>query len=355
MIAGIPPWGRIGMVVLLATGFAIGGLRPSQASTIGSGGSYSIPVLVIYFFPTHGSNIDIAVTGDWGESLASTRVKTQRQTSQVIQALQEGSRYRAFLNSNAVPCLQYRVVGSLEFLSPLPTRSKPGHQAPMTDYRRIMSLVHIEDWVQNKGVKEVWIWAYHGGKVDLWESNMASRFGDVSNSDRDPNDLPVLTKTYTVYHYNYQRGTSEAVEDHIHQIEAVLNHVDGRDTAPEDRWPLLLFWGHFVGSDRTAKIVRPGCGWAHYPPNGERDYDWANPRYVETDMDDWTPDGSGKKTRMNCERWGGDSLRWFVYWMQHLPGPDNGLTFEGKPLNNWWIFIGDYDSARQQGLRLVQK
>jgi hypothetical protein len=41
--------------------------------------------------------------------------------------------------------------------------------------------------------------------------------------------------------------------------------------------------------------------------------------------------------------------------MQHLPGPDNGLTFEGKPLNNWWIFIGDYDLAKQQGLRLVQK
>ena len=90
-------------------------------------------------------------------------------------------------------------------------------------------------------------------------------------------------------------------------------------------------------------------------PNGEQDYDWANPKYIETDMDDWKPDGSGKRTRMNCERWGGNSLRWFVDWMQHLPGPNNGLTFKGKPLQNWWVFIGDYDSAKEKGMGLIIK
>ena len=224
----------------------------------------------------------------------------------------------------------------------------------MTDYRSILKLANIEEWVERKGVKEVWIWGYHGGKVDLWESNMASRFGDVSNSDRDANDLPVLSRTYTVYHYNYQRGTSEAVEDHMHQIEAVLNHIDGRDGTPADQWSKLLFWGRFVGSDSTMKIVQPGCGWAHYPPNGERDYDWSNPRYVETDMDDWRPDRSGRKERMNCERWGGNSLKWFVYWMQHLPGPDNGLTWQGRRLRNSWTFIVDYDTARARGWTLTE-
>jgi hypothetical protein len=316
--------------------------------------TFVIPVLVIHFFPTNDSRIDVRVTGDWGESLAATRQKTSRQTIEVITALEEGSRYRGFCDSNAVPGLKYQIAGSLEFLRPMPTRPQSGHRVPMTDYRQIMTLVNIEDWVENRDVKEVWIWGYHGGKVDLWESNMSSRFGDVSNSDRDPNDLPVLMQSYTVYHYNYQRGTSEAVEDHMHQIEAVLNHIDGRDRTPQDQWSKLLFWGHFVGSDRSGKIVRPGCGWAHYPPNGERDYDWANPKYVETDMDDWKPDGSGQKTRLNCQRWGGNSLRWFIYWMQHLPGPNNGLTFHDQPLNNWWVFIGDYDRAKMKGLGLVE-
>jgi hypothetical protein len=175
----------------------------------------------------------------------------------------------------------------------------------------------------------------------------------VSNSDRDPKDLPVYDRTYTVYHYNYQRGASEAVEDHMHQIEAVLNAVDGRDATPEAQWTNLLFWGRFVGSDHTHKLVKPGCGWAHYPPNAERDYDWANPRFVETDIEDWKPDGTGRKVRLNCQRWEGDSLKWFVFWMQNLPGRDNGLHHQGKRLRNWWVFLGDYDLATRQGMKLV--
>jgi hypothetical protein len=183
---------------------------------------------------------------------------------------------------------------------------------------------------------------------------MAGPFGDISNSDRDPRDLPVLAKTYTVYHYNYQRGVSEAVEDHMHQIEALLNAVDGRDRTPPDQWTSLLFWGSFVGSDASHKIVRPGCGWAHYPPNGEKDYDWNNPRQVLTDMDDWKPDGSGERKLMGSDQWQGKSLKWFIYWMQHLPGPENGLTWQGKALTNWWVFMGDFDAAMQNGMTLVR-
>lgn len=316
--------------------------------------TFTIPVLVLHYFPTNGSNIDLGVTGDWGKSLAATREKTRRQTAEVLNALTAGSRYLGFRDPQAKPCLNYVVAGNLEFFRPLPTFRKAGHKTPMTDYNQIAREAQFRDWVENKGVREVWIWGYHGGKVDMWESNMASPQGDVSNSDRDPNDLPVFKHTYTVFHYNYQRGASEAVEDHMHQIEAVLNSVDGRDVTPPERWPELLFWGRFVGSDRTHKIVRPGCGWAHYPPNAERDYDWANPRSVLTDMDDWRPDGQGRKTPMDSTRWGGSSLRWFVYWMQHLPGPDNGLTWQGRNLNNWWVFIGDYDLARSRELKLIQ-
>jgi hypothetical protein len=316
--------------------------------------TFNIPVLVVHYFPTNGLNIDVAVTGDWGETLVAPREKTRRQTAEVLAALTDGSRYLGFRDPQAKPCLKYTVAGSLDFFHALPTFQKKGHRTPMTDYNQIAQEAGFREWVENKGVREIWIWGYHGGKVDLWESNMASPYGDVSNSDLDPNDLPVFKHTYTVYHYNYQRGASEAVEDHVHQIEAVLNHVDGRDRTPPERWPELLFWGRFVGSDRTHKIVRPGCGWAHYPPNAERDYDWANPRSVLTDMDDWKPDGSGRKAPMDSTLWGGKSLRWFVYWMQHLPGPDNGLTWQGRQLNNWWVFIGDYDLARSRQLELVR-
>jgi hypothetical protein len=314
-----------------------------------------VKVLVIEYFPVKEDRIDQAVTGDVGDSLAEIRKKTTKQTEQVAHALQEGSCYHGYKDKAASPSLGYKVMQTIEYLEPLPTVAKSGPEAPMTDYNKIMKRVGIKKWVEEKGIKEVWIWGYHGGKVGLWESNMAGPFGDISNSNRDPKDLPVLSKTYTVYHYNYQRGASEAVEDHIHQIEAVLNYVDGRDRTPPEQWPSLLFWGKFVGSDRTHKIVHPGCGWAHYPPNAESDYDWANKRYVETDIEDWKPDGSGQKQRMNCDRWGSDSLKWFVYWMQNIPGADSGLSDNGKPLNNWWIFIGDFDAAMKRKMTLLAK
>ncbi|RIK34197.1 MAG: hypothetical protein DCC55_33545 [Chloroflexi bacterium] len=297
---------------------------------------FSIPVLLIHYFPLRGNRIDRRVTGDVDAPLDQIRQHTNRTTRQVIDALESGSAYHRYKNPLAPSNLCYEISGSLAFLEPLPTWSKPGHRAPMTDYNAIMQRVNIAEWVEQRGIKEVWLWGYHGGVIDLWESNMAGPYGDISNSDRDPYDLPVLSKTYTVYHYNYQRGPSEAVEDHMHQIEAVLRHIDPH-----------LFWDKFVGKPGEGR-----CGWSHYPPNAVRDYDWNNPAYVWTDIEDWRPEG-GPRQRLNAARWQGDSLTWFIYWMQNLPGHQNGITYRGRPLTNWWTFIGDFDAAMAQGLGLT--
>jgi hypothetical protein len=310
---------------------------PTPATARTDGALWEIPVLVVHYFPVAGDQIDRRATGDVGGSLQDLRRRTEQITGQVIDALHQGSRYHAYKEPNAQPSLHYTVVGNIEFLEPLPTWPKPGHRAPMTDYNTIMQRIDARAWVEERGVKEIWLWGYHGGVIDLWESNMAGPFGDISNSDRDPHDLPVFAKTYTVYHYNYGRGPSEAVEDHMHQIEAVLRHIDHD-----------LFWNKFVGKPGEGR-----CGWAHFPPNGERDYDWRNSKRVWTDIEDWQPDGGGRKIEINSDRWGGDSLRWFVYWMQNLPGQDNGITYRGRPLTNWWRFIGDFDGAMKEGMKLT--
>lgn len=100
------------------------------------------------------------------------------------------------------------------------------------------------------------------------------------------------------------------------------------------------------------KVGEGRAGWAHYPPNAVRDYDWQNPNYIWTDIEDWKPDGSGQKVYINSDRWNGDSLRWFIYWMQSYPGMNNTLYDGTKKLNNWWIFIGEYDQSKAAGRSL---
>ena len=63
---------------------------------------YLIPVLVLHFFPTNGTNLDLRLTGDVGSPLETIRQKTQRQTQEALAALEEGSRYGAFRDPTAV-------------------------------------------------------------------------------------------------------------------------------------------------------------------------------------------------------------------------------------------------------------
>ncbi len=313
----------------------------------------TIRVLIAAYYPVSGDTIDQAVTGDWGQSLAFTRTKVDSVTSDIIRSLEEGTRFHGYKDPNAPKSLIYKVMGRQEFLEPLPTLPRPDSKVPMTDYGRIFDQIDGKTWVQGQKVDEIWIWGYHGGVIDLWESNMSSPYGDISNSDRRTDDLPVMDRTYTLFHYNYQRGAAEAVENHMHQFEAILNFMDGRDSAPESEWTNLLFWGQFVGSDSTHRLLSPRrAGWSHYPPNAEKDYQWANLSPVRSDIEDWTPDGSGPFQEIECSRWHCDHLGWFVYWMQNMPGHGNTVRLGAHPMRNWWTFLGDYDTARLHNWKL---
>jgi len=317
----------------------------------------TIRVYVVGYFPAMGEFID----GEWavenkGATVASIQERTEKLTQEACKLLMEGSRFRGYKNASAQPALRYEVVGRKDFQEAIPLRAKVGEDAPLPDYAAVMNRINAKELVESKGVQQIWMWGYHG-KIGLWESNMSSPTGDVSNSDRDQTDLPVFKKTYTVFHYNYGRGVGEMLENHMHQLEHLLNYADGRDFTPPEKWSELLFWGKFVGSDASHKIVtKPArCGWTHYAPNSESDYDWANPRYVETDIEDWRPDGIGKTQLMNADRWDRDGIKWRVYWLQAIPSVGHGLSLNGKRLRNWWDFVSDWDLARREKWKLVEE
>lgn len=295
----------------------------------------NIPVLVLKYFPTKNGKLDPDITG-MSDDLTTIRAQVDGLALEIIGTLEKGSAYHGYKDPTPTALLDYFVIEEKEFLTAMPLSDNeipwnPGIYRP--NYYQILSELNICDYVENRGIKEVWVWGYHHGDLEPAESNMAGPYGDISNSERI-DDMPVCSKTYTLYNYNYSRGLAEALEDHTHQVEAVLKYVDHN-----------LFWNKFVRPYGNQAEINH-CGWTHYPPNGRSDYDWYNEEYVWSDCEDWKPDGGGEKKQVNCHTWAGaqcsddGGTAFKIWWMQNIP-------------NNWWGFIADFDQAVKSGKGLA--
>lgn len=327
-----------------------------------SGAIWDIPVLVVRILPTlDGRSIDHIETGGWAESLADTKARIDDFTVWTKFMLEEGSRFRGYADAQARPSLGYRVVGIKSVYEPFSQGKEvpwnPDHYFP--DYHRLLGLADAERFVNNLGVREIWIWGYHSNRFEQPESNMSSPLtGDISNSSRFEDDLPLYGSTYTLYGYNYNRTQAEAVHNHGHQLEAILSHAatgqDGTDA---------LFWRDFVG--RSGAEFLPGrCGWTHMPPNTTDHYDYEDPALVETDCEDWTPTGTGSRVSVNNAYMASLPYTWpargrtipqlaesqfYIWWMQNMPGANSGIRVGAGQASNWWQFTGDWDGAIGRG------
>jgi hypothetical protein len=323
---------------------------PSPAASVGATTqAMAVPVLELRYFPTtDGVTLDPRET-TYDYSLRAIRSRVQVLSAELVGALEQGSVY--VRDASRASSLDYSIQESREILTAVPT-SAVHRRYP--DYLAILNGANICDQVDNRGVREVWIWMYHTESTVIDESNMAmgqrsrahwnhGSYGDVSNSSQR-NDMPVCRNTYTVYDYNYSRGLGEALENHGHQIDVVLQFVDQS-----------FYWGRFVEPYGKSDGTINHCGWAHIPPNGRADYDWVNTAAVPSNCSDWHPDGSGQVEMVSCQDWGcrADSGASFKVWlMQRIPGRNNALSRNGKPLRNWWEFIGDFDRALASGTSL---
>ena len=362
-------------------------------ATPAQGHLYEIPVVIMRFLPTaDGVNLDISKAPDFwdlGEiTLDELKTKIDLFDKRVKFMLEEGTRFRGYKNSEAVPSIGYRVVEYITVYEQTPkgainTHLKDGTPLYSPDYHKIFERFNMEHYVNELGVKEIWIWM-GGVNSDFpcydpnihkqedfrnwWESNMSSPLtGDISNSNRDNTDLPIYKSTYTVYGQNFRRSHAEAVHNHGHQLEAILSHVNHLQFGNTD-----LFWKKFVGQDKEGNFITGRAGWTHMPPNTTKHYDYTETRIlVESDIEDWTPDNSGKKTLVNVDTYGrleyafpdkdNDKIqqliesKWYIYWMQNMPGFNNGIQYEKSEMSNWWEFTADWDKAISSGIGLVSE
>jgi hypothetical protein len=308
---------------------------------------WDLPVLSIRFLPDADEDgiVDADSTGYNG---TVDQLRTRIETLDIAGAwwMTESTRYRPTTHPGE-PSLGYRIIDRLEFQTEVPAGTpvpwNEGWFRP--DYMSILTGIDLCRWVDGRGVREIWMWTQHHGRIEPAESNMWSPVGDISNSERI-DDLPACGHSYTVYNYNFTRGVAEMLHNHGHQAEALFGRGDP-----------LLFWDLFVGGrTKDGGLVEPlRCGWTHTAPNGQRDYDTFNARTVTSDCPDWEPSG-GPPSTVGCSTWFsaiyGDAacfddggLAFMVWWFQSLPGRDNGLSHDGVPLGNWWALFSDLESA----------
>ena len=253
-------------------------------ATPAPGHIYEIPVVIMRFLPTADSvNVDVSKAPDFwdlGEiTLAELKARINIFDKRAKFMLEEGTRFRGYTNPTAVPSIGYRVVECITIYEqtpqgPVSDHLKDGTPLYSPDYHKIFKRFNMEHYVNELGVKEIWIWM-GGVNSDFpcydptihkpedfrnwWESNMSSPLtGDISNSNRDNTDLPIYNSTYTVYGQNFRRSHAEAVHNHGHQLEAILSHVNHLQFGNTD-----LFWKKFVGQDEDGNFITGRAGWTH--------------------------------------------------------------------------------------------
>jgi len=338
------------VIALAVTALTVGLPEPTSAAAPAVA---ELQVLSLEYYPltADGQNIDITVTGDVGEPAQVIRDRVAGINTNLVAMLSDGTRFRGHTRATAQPSLTFRIVDTIRRDVAVPTVPYEITGTPYAvrpDYMGIMNGIDICSRVA-AGLDEVWMWAYQGPtQLAISESNMAGPHGDISNSYR-LNDLPVCAESYVVYTFNYQRGTSEAVESYGHQLESEFRHFGS---------VLYHLW---IGPSHPLAEGKAGrCGSVHNPPNAAFEYDRGNPTPNASDCLDWDPDGLGSTTMIDCSVWGcaynGDDdnppLNYQIWWRQNVPGHENGITHGGAPLRNWWSAHANFDQFMANGWTL---
>lgn len=210
-------------------------------------------------------------------------------------------------------------------------RAIPAHQPDMLNYNEFLARFNILQRIANHQIDEVWAFGFPF--AGFYESVMGGPGAFFCNAD------PLIgtaraRRRFIMMGFSYERGVGEMLEAFGHRAESIMEKVYERSL------PAHNLWKKFIRHEQS----HPGqaeCGNVHFAPNSERDYDWGNPRTVNSHCDDWYnfPNFKGEIKQVNCAEWGGGDIRaHHKWWLSHFPkvsGRTNGIA------NNWWQYIID--------------
>jgi hypothetical protein len=215
------------------------------------------------------------------------------------------------------------------------------------DYKAFVEFYGF-DKMRDKGiVNEVWVWTFP--MCGMWESNMMGKDAFWINSEPT---LGVDCKEHLcVMGLNYERDLACALESYGHRFESTMMKVYGWwDYDNKTRTVDLTTWEKYAGYAKIYNKFNQGLsnvGNVHFPPNGVKDYDWANQAKVSTFADNWSayPNVKEENPRViDCSEWGCKHLGYMKWWFMHIPHVA-GINPADKKLNNWWNYVVDYNEA----------
>jgi surface protein len=356
-----------------------------------------VPFLMINVFPTNDGiihNDTIGPSSYWeikNPSLEDSKSKIKNILLTSKNAVDLGTAFRDYGENQVKPYVSMLPLAYINIYVSNENEyktKKTWNNKQTYDYIKMFSDLKIENYVNTKELKEIWITDFpYGGYPsltnsglynelnDTWlpESNMSSPFtGDVSNSYQVPDDLPIYSNTYVVYGNSGHRGVDTNIHNRGHQIERQLRYVEKNKKSGQE-----LFWNKFVGVDESGnQAMNKRSGNTHFPPNAKSDYDYCNEDQIESDIFNWTPEG-GDKQQVKCGSWRNLSLnftynkysddgisninndpqtKWLITWFQSIPGENNNIPYliDGRnyKLTNWWDLFYNWDNSINQNKTL---
>jgi hypothetical protein len=392
-------------------------------------GVIQVPVVIINYVPikkgTDGLyylNNDLTLNSnipfDAPHKMLFDRAKTKILTDKIIEknAIEEGSRFRDYTTNIVKPYVDIDVVAYINVYdvkyiqngTKLVDTTDDKINNPVTipwykiDYIDIMNRVNLKNYVENLGVKEVWLTTFpkEAGYLsfNVSESNMSPSINwvnarNVSNGGNQTlntnsvtdYDLPRYNNTYVVYGDNGWRGADTDLHNRGHQLEAQLTFLDNQEAGDYK----FLWTSAFLPKDSLGAVVkRHRLGNTHYPASCDTSYGYWSNQSSYTDITDWKPSG-GKQTLTSVGTWlnrkysfentitmsspgpfatgsinysNDAQVKWFIFWWQSIPGYNNNITDTlsiGTPtknitMTNWWDIFYNWDSAISNKTKLYK-
>jgi hypothetical protein len=217
------------------------------------------------------------------------------------------------------------------------------HHPDGADYARSLRELRIAERIDAGEADEVW---WFGAPYMGWFESRMIGPGAFWVNGPAMQDFP-CKRPFVVMGFSYERGVAEMLHDLGHRTESTMSRFYGGWKVDE----LTSNWARFAANEHQSGKGNAAVGTCHYPANGQKDYDYANPRKVLSTADDWLnyPKLTGKQSLVSRESWGGPDhhrnyQRWFFERLPKAPG----VNPDGRE-NNWWKYIFDFASYRKDG------